>query len=202
MRPIDLRKGKWATPDWLYHPLNELLRFDLDAAASPDNARCRKYFTREDNALERPWKARSVWCNPPYGQDPGTDVWVEHGRNWAQRLNNRVTMLVPVKAETAWYQDLVWGENRVQTSAKFRGVLPGRWYQLREDWGYVELLELRGRVAFEGQDGTGFFASSVVVFNAGRAPVLPELERLPASASARRASRGSAASSAESRAGT
>lgn len=173
----DPRKGVWETPDWVFSPLHTLLRFDLDAAASRENAKCRRYFNEERSALERPWDAESVWCNPPYGREPGTGVWVEHGRGWAERLRNRVTMLVPVKADAAWYHDLVWGRCRVQASAKLDGPLPGRWYRLEEAWGYVELLELRGRVDFGGMTTTGFFASAVVLFNAGTRPVLPALER-------------------------
>jgi phage N-6-adenine-methyltransferase len=176
-RHADPRKGVWSTPDWLYKPLDQVLRFDLDAAASADNARCRKYFSAEKSALERPWAGESVWCNPPYGQEPGTGVWVDHGRDWARKLKNRVTMLVPVKADTAWYHDLVWGECRVQTSTNLRGPVPGRWYRLKERWGFVELLELRGRVGFGDADGPGWFASAVVLFNAGRDPVLPALEQ-------------------------
>lgn len=70
----------------------------------------------------------------------------------------------------------------MQTSAILRGPLPGRWYRLEEAWGYVELLELLGRVEFEGQEGPGFFASAVVLFNAGRRPVLPQLESLRSAA--------------------
>lgn len=177
-RVSDPRKGVWRTPDWLFQPLHALLGFELDAAASRQNAKCPRYFDEERNALARPWEASSVWCNPPYGCEPGTDVWVEHGRSWAERLRNRVTMLIPVKADTAWYHDLVWGSCRVQTSAKLEGPVPGRWYRMREPWGYVELLELRGRVNFGGADGPGFFASSVVVYGAGPRPLLPRLESI------------------------
>ncbi|WP_414654015.1 DNA N-6-adenine-methyltransferase [Hyalangium sp.] len=174
-RATDPRKGVWRTPDWLFEPLDELLTFDLDAAASRANARCARFFSEERSGLTRPWDGRSVWSNPPYGQKPGTDVWVEHGRGWAERLGNRITMLVPVKADTAWYHDLVWGRCRVQASAKLEGPLPGRWYRLEEAFGYVELLELRGRVDFGGAKGPGFFASAVVVYGAGPRPLLPAL---------------------------
>lgn len=186
MRPADPRKGRWSTPDWLFQPLNTLLRFELDAAADKENTKCRKYLSQgKRSGLVYPWDAESVWCNPPYGQQPGTDVWVELGRSWAARLRNRITMLIPVKADTAWYDELCWGRNDVVASARIRAPeykgrsIRGRWYRLREDFGYVELLELRGRVDFGGASGPGFFASAVVLFNAGRRPVLPQLELLP-----------------------
>jgi phage N-6-adenine-methyltransferase len=177
-RPADPRKGVWETPDWLFKPLHQLLRFDLDAAADAKTKKCTRYFSQARSALTRPWDGSSTWCNPPYGCEPGTEVWVERGRYWARYYGNRVTMLLPVKADTTWYHELVWGQNRVVDSGVLRGPVPGRWYRLEEAWGYVELLELRGRVDFGDTKKPGWFASSVVLFNAGRVPVLPGLERL------------------------
>jgi phage N-6-adenine-methyltransferase len=180
MRVPDPRRGSWSTPDWVYQPLNRLLYFDLDVAADANNAKCRRFYTKEMNALRLTWDGRSVWHQPPYGQDPGTGEWMGYALEQVLRLRNRITSLIPVKADTRWYHDLVWGSNRVQTSAILRGPLPGRWYQLRERWGFVELLELRGRIPFGGAKGGGFIASAVVLFNAGRRPVIPELERMAA----------------------
>lgn len=179
-RSADPRKGRWSTPGWLFEPLNTLLRFDLDVAADKGNAKCRRFFSKEKSALDgRPWDGTSWFCNPEYGQEPSTDVWVATGLLWVQRLRNRGCLLVPVKADTAWYHELVWGQNRVVDSAVLQGPLPGRWYRLEEPWGYVELLELRGRVVWGGADGPGWIATAVVLLNAGRSPVLPRLEGLP-----------------------
>ncbi len=178
-RAKDPRKGRWSTPDWLFQPLNALLRFDLDAAADKGNAKCPRFFSKARSALDgRPWDGESVWSNPPYGQDPGTEVWVECGLFWARRLRNRITFNIPVKADTAWYHELVWGRNRVVASAVLGGPVPGRWYRLDEGWGYNELLELRGRINYGGADGPGWFASAVVLYNAGPRSVLPQLQRL------------------------
>lgn len=177
MRPADPNKGVWPTPDWLFEPLNELHRFDLDAAASKSNAKCARYFDEKQNALIRTWDARCFWNNPPYGCEPGTDVWVAHARRQVELGHAKSgCLLVPCKAETAWYQDLVWGSNRVVASKKvLKGPLAGRWYRLEEPLWHVEVLELRGRVSFAKGDGrteTGFFASSLVFFNPGRKPAL------------------------------
>lgn len=181
MRPADPNKGIWPTPDWLFKPLHRRHRFDLDAAASASNAKCAKYFTEKDNALVRPWKARCFWNNPPYGCEPGTDAWVEHARRQVELGHAKSgCLLIPVKAETAWYQDLVWGQNRVIASRKVtEGDLSGRWYRLREPHFDVEVLELRGRVSFaqgNGRTETGFFASALVFFNAPARPALLHLE--------------------------
>lgn len=168
----------WATPDWLWRPLDELLRFELDAAADKRNAKCRRFYDERANGLVQPWDAASVWINSPYGRkDSPTEAWVRKARATAAELGNRVTALLPVKADTTWWHDAVWGSNRVVTSAVLGEPIAGRWYRLRERWGFVEVLELRGRVNFGGAAGPGWFASAVVVFNAGPVPLLPQLRR-------------------------
>jgi phage N-6-adenine-methyltransferase len=184
VRPADPKKGVWPTPSWLFEPLNARHRFDLDAAASKSNAKCARYFTEKDNALAQQWKARCFWNNPPYGVDTGktrkagTDEWVAYARRQVELgIAKSGCLLVPVKAETAWYQDLVWGECRVVASRKVRdGDFAGRWYRLREPQFDVEVLELRGRVSFTDyaatKTATGFFASALVFFNAPARPAL------------------------------
>lgn len=180
MRPADPNKGVWPTPDWLFKPLHRRHRFDLDAAASPDNAKCRRYFTVRTSALARPWLARCTWLNPPYGCEPDTGVWVEYARGQVELGHSKSgCLLVPVKKETAWYQDFIWGENRVVASRKVQaGDFAGLWFRLREPAFDVEILELRGRVSFSSggtKTETGFFASALVFFNAPRTPALLEL---------------------------
>lgn len=177
MRPADPNKGVWPTPDRIFAPLHARHRFDLDAAASPSNAKCRRYFTEKQNALAQKWRCRCFWNNPPYGTEPGTDAWVAHARRQVE-LGHATSgcLLIPVKAETAWYQDLVWGHNDVVASRKVTtGPLRGRWYRLREPRFDVEVLELRARVSFgegTGRSTNGFFASALVFFNPGPTPAL------------------------------
>lgn len=177
MRPTDPKKGVWPTPDWLFAPLHKRHRFDLDAAASSTNAKCARYFSVRTSALARPWTSRCFWNNPPYGTEPSTGVWVEYARRQVELGHaKRGCLLIPIKAETEWYQDHVWGENRVIASRKVRdGDFAGRWYRLREPSFDVEVLELRGRVSFSTggtKTETGFFANALVFFNPGPAPAL------------------------------
>lgn len=169
----------YRTPAWLRGPLTELLSFDLDAAADKRNALAPRFYDERVNGLSQRWDGASTWCNPPYGRkDSPTEWWVKHGRAECERLGNRITMLVPVKADTKWYGRGVWGRNRVVASARIEaGPIVGRWYRLREPDFFVELLELEGRVIFEGSN-SGWFASAVVVFNAGPRPLLPQLREV------------------------
>ena len=66
---------KWATPQDFFDKLNEEFHFTLDAAASPENAKCRKYFTEQDDGLTKSWKGETVFVNPPYCRKTGS--WVK-----------------------------------------------------------------------------------------------------------------------------
>lgn len=45
----------WTTPQNLFDELNAEFNFTLDAAASPENAKCERFFTEEQNALCQNW---------------------------------------------------------------------------------------------------------------------------------------------------
>jgi phage N-6-adenine-methyltransferase len=79
--------------------------FTLDVAAAPHNAKCERYYTKEDNGLVQKWSG-IVWCNPPYSTySLGAFVlkaWYE--ARWCERI----VMLVPAnRPEQDWWQDLV-----------------------------------------------------------------------------------------------
>lgn len=177
MRPPDPNKGVWPTPDRIFQPLHQRHRFDLDAAASKDNTKCRRFFSVRTSALERAWKCRCFWNNPPYGCEPGTGRWVEYARRQVELGHAKSgCLLIPVKAETQWWQDFVLGRFHVVASRKVTdGPLPGAWLRLRERQFDVEVLLLRGRVSFSSggtKTETGFFASALVFFNAPARPAL------------------------------
>lgn len=65
---------EWATPQELFDRLNKIFRFNLDAAATLENAKCNEFYTKEENGLSRPWHG-NVWLNPPYGRQIG--AWVK-----------------------------------------------------------------------------------------------------------------------------
>lgn len=43
------------TPQWLFDSLDAVFHFDLDACATSENAKCRKFYTKEDDALKKSW---------------------------------------------------------------------------------------------------------------------------------------------------
>ena len=70
-------KEDWATPQDFFDKLDEEFHFDLDPCADAENAKCKEYFTKEENGLLKDWGGRRVFCNPPYGRK-STGEWFFH----------------------------------------------------------------------------------------------------------------------------
>ena len=45
----------WYTPQEFFAKYNAIYNFELDVCATPDNAKCEKYFTVEDDGLKQQW---------------------------------------------------------------------------------------------------------------------------------------------------
>lgn len=45
----------WATPQSFYDELDKEFQFTLDPCATPENAKCEKFFTKEMNGLSQNW---------------------------------------------------------------------------------------------------------------------------------------------------
>lgn len=92
----------WPTPQDFFDKVNsELGPLDLDVCASPENAKCARYFTKVDDGLAHPWRGK-VWMNPPYGR--GIGAWMRKAYESAQD-GALVVCLVPARTDTAWWHD-------------------------------------------------------------------------------------------------
>lgn len=100
----------WETPLWLFDALDKEFGFTLDPCASPDNAKCERYFTMDDNGLLRDWGRETVFVNPPYSE---CDVWMRRSYGAAQD-GATVVCLVPARTDTNWWHDFAMkGEVRL-----------------------------------------------------------------------------------------
>ena len=45
-----------STPKEFFDKLSGIFNFTLDACALPENAKCKDYYTPEDNGLSKPWR--------------------------------------------------------------------------------------------------------------------------------------------------
>lgn len=101
-KPHLYRTGKssdaWRTPDRVFNNLHREFGFTIDAAASANNAKLPRFWSRHDDALRQDWGGERVFCNPPYSEIPqflakapeadvsvmfvtsrtSNDYWIEH----------------------------------------------------------------------------------------------------------------------------
>ena len=57
--------GLGETPQEIFDALDRIFHFTLDACASVHNHKCAKFYTADDNSLEKSWQGERVYCNPP-----------------------------------------------------------------------------------------------------------------------------------------
>ena len=100
----------WETPQTFFDELNQEFGFTLDACAVPDNAKCERYYTPEQDGLSQPWDG-VVWCNPPYGREVGK--WVRRGL-MASENGAIVVMLLPARTDTKWIHDYIYGKAEIR----------------------------------------------------------------------------------------
>ena len=124
----------WETPKDLFDKLNNEFHFTLDVCATPENAKCDSFYTKEQDGLSQPWKG-VVWCNPPYGKQIGS--WVRRGF-FASLSGNTVVMLLPARTDTRWFHEYIYGK--------------------------AEIRFIRGRLKFGGSKNSAPFPSMIVVF--------------------------------------
>lgn len=93
----------WGTPQWLFDELDKEWHFDVDVCASSENAKCPKYFSKEENGLAQDWSQfNNCWMNPPYGRQIG--IWIEKAYNESQKGTN-VVCLLPSRTDTRWFHE-------------------------------------------------------------------------------------------------
>ena len=113
----------WETPPELFEQLDREFSFTLDVCALPENAKCQRYFTPEEDGLSKEWSG-VCWMNPPYGQEIGR--WMQKAFTSSLR-GCTVVCLVPARTDTEWWhQFAVRGEIRfLRGRLKFRGAKSG-----------------------------------------------------------------------------
>lgn len=126
----------WETPQELFDKMNDEFGFETDVCAIQENAKCKNFYTPEENGLLQDWRG-CCWMNPPYGRKIGD--WVQ--KAYESSVNNKATVvcLLPARTDTKWFHDYcVKGEIRF----------------------------LKGRLKFGGSKNSAPFPSMLVIFNA------------------------------------
>ena len=128
---------EWPTPLRFFNALDRRFGpFTLDPCADPVNAKCTKFFTKEQDGLTQSWAGHKVFVNPPYGRVmPG---WIEKSYMESLDSGTSVVMLIPARTDTRYWHDFV----------------------MRSD----EIHLVRGRLKFGKSSNSAPFPSAVVVF--------------------------------------
>lgn len=124
----------WSTPQNFFDVYDEAYKFELDVCASPENAKCKRYFTKEDDGLRQKWSG-VCWMNPPYGREIGK--WVQKAYESSVENGATVVCLLPARTDTRW-----WHEYCAKGKVTF----------------------IRGRLKFGGSNNSAPFPSAIVVF--------------------------------------
>lgn len=109
----------WETPQDFFEGLDKEFGFTLDVCALPENTKCIRFFSPDDDALAQKWSG-VCWMNPPYGR--GIDKWIRKAWESAQ-AGATVVCLLPARTDTRWWHDYVMrGEIRfIKGRLKFGG---------------------------------------------------------------------------------
>ena len=100
------RSEEWPTPAAFYEQMNTEFRFTLDPCATPENAKCRKFYSKTEDGLRQSWGRHVVFCNPPYGRSM---------REWARKCYEAsvngatVVLLAHARTDTRWFHEWVYG---------------------------------------------------------------------------------------------
>ena len=129
--------NEWETPQDLFDELNEEFDFTLDPCATKENAKCKKYYTKEDNGLMQDWIDEIVFMNPPYGRE--IPKWVEKAYNESIHEDCIVVCLIPSRTDTKYWHEFIFP--------------------------HAEVRFLKGRLKFSGHKNSAPFPSAVVIFD-------------------------------------
>lgn len=132
---------EWGTPDDLFNALQEVFWFTLDPCSTKENAKCSKFYTKEDDGLAQSWADERVFVNPPYGRTV-TETWVQKSYQESVENNAMVVMLLPARTDTKFQHNLV-----------FRHA--------------VAIAFIKGRLKFSNCKDSAPFPSQIVVFTDG-----------------------------------
>ncbi len=131
----------WETPQALFDELDAEFHFTLDPCATSENAKCQKFFTRDDDGLSQSWGGHKVFMNPPYGREIG--LWARKASQLLHCENNIihakvVVGLLPAHTDTRWFHDYIYGK--------------------------AEIRFLKGRVKFSGSKWNAPFPNMIVIW--------------------------------------
>lgn len=127
----------WETPQNFFDELDKEFHFTLDPCATPENAKCKKYYTVKEDGLKQDWQGETVFCNPPYGK--AIKNWVKKCYEESRKPNTTVVMLIPARTDTTYFHEYIYKKAK-------------------------EIRFVKGRLKFGCSKNSAPFPSMVVIF--------------------------------------
>jgi len=91
----------WSTPQKFFDELNKIYCFDIDVCANMENAKCKDFFSLEQDGLRQEWLG-NCWMNPPYGRE--ISKWIKKAYESSLK-GATVVCLLPARTDTRWFHD-------------------------------------------------------------------------------------------------
>ena len=102
---------EWATPISFYQELDREFHFTLDPCSTKENHKCDKYYTKEDDGLNKSWGGEIVYVNPPYGKE--ISKWTEKAYN--ENLKGAtIVLLLPARTDTRWFHNFIYKKHEIR----------------------------------------------------------------------------------------
>ena len=95
-------QGEWGTPQYLFDHLHSIYRFTIDLAATAENAKLQRFYTKEQDSLAQDWTGERGFLNPPYGRLIGKFVAKAHAET-LKCSTLTVVLLIPARTDTKWW---------------------------------------------------------------------------------------------------
>lgn len=95
---------EWTTPSALFRALDRRFGFELDPAATKENALCPMFFTEAESGLVKSWKPWRVFVNPPYSH---VADWMWKCKYESEKGCPLICALIPARTDTRWWHDFV-----------------------------------------------------------------------------------------------
>jgi site-specific DNA-methyltransferase (adenine-specific) len=129
------RTEEWETPYHVFSAINAEYQFQVDVCATSENTKCKVYFDKTDDGLQKEWSPYRCWMNPPYGKN--ISKWMKKAFEESQR-GSLVVCLVPSRTDTKWWHDWVMRAS--------------------------EIRFISGRISFGNQKQSAPFPSCIIIY--------------------------------------
>ena len=124
----------WSTPQGLYDNLNSVFKFTLDPACSEATAKCKKFYTEEDDGLSKSWEKEIVFLNPPYSR-----ILQPKFIKKASEENATTIALIPSRTDTKLWQEIIFNKA-------------------------IAICFIKGRLKFGSATDAAPFPSAIIIF--------------------------------------